>query len=92
MRRAIYLSPYLAEAHLLVGRIHLRGGRPEDAVQALKVAIWSEETAAAHVALGEAYLALEDIPAARAAADRALALDPRSAAAAALKARLPAPR
>jgi tetratricopeptide (TPR) repeat protein len=92
LRRALYLSPYLAEAHLLLGRIHLRGGRPEDAVQALKIAIWSEETAAAHVALGEAYLELEDLQAARASVERALALDPRSADAAALKARLPAPR
>jgi hypothetical protein len=27
LRRAVYLSPYEAEAHLLIGRIHLRGGR-----------------------------------------------------------------
>ena len=31
LRRALYLSPYLAEAHLLLGRILLRGGRTEDA-------------------------------------------------------------
>ncbi|MCC7179793.1 MAG: hypothetical protein IT177_15550 [Acidobacteria bacterium] len=92
LRRALYLSPYLAEAHLLLGRIHLRGGRAEEAVQTLKIAIWSEESAAAQAALGEAYLALEDVAAARAAVDRALALEPRSAEALALKARLPAPR
>lgn len=92
LRRALYLSPYLAEAHLLLGRIHLRGGRAEEAVQTLKIAIWSEESAAAHVVLGEAFLALEDPVAARAAVDRALALDPQSVDAAALKARLPAPR
>jgi tetratricopeptide (TPR) repeat protein/TolB-like protein len=92
LRRALYLSPYLAEAHLLLGRIHLRGGRPEEAVQVLKIAIWSEESAPAHIALAEAYLALEDVVPARAAVDRALVLDPRSAEAAALKARLPAPR
>ena len=28
LRRAVFLSPYEAEAHLLLGRIHLRGGRP----------------------------------------------------------------
>ena len=28
LRRAVYLSPYEAQAHLLIGRIHLRGGRP----------------------------------------------------------------
>jgi predicted Zn-dependent protease/TolB-like protein len=92
LRRALYLSPYLADAHLLLGRILLRGGRAEDAVQALKIAIWSEETAAAQVALGEAYLEMENPALARAAAERALVLDPRSAAAAALRARIPPPR
>jgi tetratricopeptide (TPR) repeat protein len=92
LRRALYLSPYLADAHLLLGRILLRGGRAEDAVQALKIAIWSEETAAAQVALGEAYLEMKNAPLARAAAERALVLEPRSAAAAALKARIPPPR
>ena len=28
LRRAVYLSPYEAQAHLLIGRIHLRAGRP----------------------------------------------------------------
>ncbi len=28
LRRAVFLSPYEAEAHLLIGRIHLRGGPP----------------------------------------------------------------
>ena len=28
LRRAVYLSPYEAQAHLLIGRIHLRGGPP----------------------------------------------------------------
>jgi tetratricopeptide (TPR) repeat protein len=90
LRRAIYLSPYLAEAHLLLGRLHLRAGREEAAVQALKIAIWSEPSAEAHALLGEAYLALEDTTAARAELTRALALDPRSADAARLRARLPA--
>ena len=36
LRRAVYLSPYEAQAHLLIGRIHLRGGRPRDAVDALQ--------------------------------------------------------
>lgn len=92
LRRALYLSPYLAEAHLLLGRLHLRAGREEAAVQALKVAIWSEESAEAHVALGEAYLALDDTTAARAELDRAAALNPRSPDVARLKARLPPAR
>jgi tetratricopeptide (TPR) repeat protein len=86
--RALYLSPYLAEAHLLLGRIHLRNGRLPDAVSALKIALWSEETAAAHAVLGEAYLQLNDPAAAKAEADRALALDPSSIDAKQLLARL----
>jgi len=79
LRKAIYLSPYEAQAHLLIGRIHLRGGRPSDAVDAFKISIWSEDHAPAHVYLAEAYLKLGDAANARAEAQRALALDPSSA-------------
>jgi tetratricopeptide (TPR) repeat protein len=88
LRRALFLSPYLAEGHLLLGRIYLRGGRTAEAVQAFKIALWSEETVAAHVALAEAYLLLKDIVAARAEIDRALALDAGSAEAIALRDRI----
>ena len=44
LRRAVYLSPYEAQAHLLIGRIYLRAGRPGDAVDALKISIWSADT------------------------------------------------
>ena len=44
LRRVVYLSPYEAQAHLLIGRIHLRAGRPQEAVNALKISIWSEDT------------------------------------------------
>jgi tetratricopeptide (TPR) repeat protein len=86
--RAIYSSPYLAEAHLLLGRIHLRNGRIADAVSALKIALWSAETAEAHAVLGEAYRQGKDFDAARTEADRALALDPASVEAKQLVARL----
>ncbi len=76
LRRAIYLSPYQAEAHLLVGRIHLRAGRIPEAIEALKISLWSEETADAHVALGEAYLRQKDRAQAEAEARRALQLVP----------------
>ena len=79
LRRAVYLSPYEAQAHLLIGRIHLRGGRPGDAIDALKISIWSEDTAAARVALGEAYLKAGNPAAARTEVERALELDPASA-------------
>lgn len=79
LRRAVFLSPYEADAHLLIGRIHLRAGRPQEAVDALKISIWSRDGAPAHVALAEAYLQLEDSTNARLQAQRALALDPASA-------------
>ena len=68
----------LLPAHLLIGRIHLREGRPKEAVDALKISIWSQDTAAAHVALADAYLRLRDKTAARSEVQRALALDPVS--------------
>lgn len=88
LRRALYISPYLAEAHLLLGRLYLRGGRAADAVEELKIAIWSEPTVPAHLALAEAFLQVQDQAAARAEVDRALALDPNSAEALAFKAKL----
>jgi len=84
LRRAVFLSPYEAEAHLLLGRIHLRGGRPAEAVAALKVSIWSRDSVAARVTLGDAYLRLKDLPSAKLQAQKALALDPASAEAKAL--------
>lgn len=78
LNRALYLSPYTADAHLLVGRIHLRNNRIHEAIDAFKIAIWSSETAEAHVALGEAYLQARDAETARAEAERAVVLDPTS--------------
>ena len=76
--RALYLSPYLADAHLLLGRIHLRTGRVREAIDALKISLWSAETAAAHTVLAGAYLQSKDVDSARNEAQRALALDPSS--------------
>lgn len=81
LRRSLYSSPYQGDAHLLLGRILLRTGRVRQAIDALKVAIWCEETAAARVALAQAYLQADDRVAARTEAQRALALDPNLAAA-----------
>ena len=78
LSRALFLAPYQAEAHLLIARIHLRAGRTADAVDALKISLWSEESAEAHAVLGSAYLELRDLESARAEAERALALDPAS--------------
>ena len=79
LSRAVYLSPYEARAHLLIGRIHLRAGRPADAIDAFKISIWSEDQAQAHVYLGDAYLKTGDKVKARAEAQRALVMDPQSA-------------
>jgi Tfp pilus assembly protein PilF len=75
LNRALFLSPYEARAHLLVGRIHLRNGRVTEAIDALKISLWSEETAEAHATLASAYLAAKEHVAARVEAERALALD-----------------
>lgn len=79
LRRTVYLSPYEAEAHLLIGRIHLRAGRAAEAVDALKISIWSRETVAARIALAEAYLRQQNTDAARAELEKALKLEPGSA-------------
>jgi Flp pilus assembly protein TadD len=79
LRRAVYLSPYEARAHLLIGRIHLRAGRPTDAIDAFKISIWSDDQAPAHILLAEAYLKTGDKAGARSEAQRALTLDPSSA-------------
>src|SRR5262249_35473106 len=78
LNRALYLSPYEAEAHLLLGRIHLRNGRVREAIDALKISLWSAETPQAHVALAEAYLQAKSPASARTEAERALTLDPAS--------------
>lgn len=88
LNRALYLSPYLPDAHLLLGRIHLRNGRVHEAMDALQISLWSAETADAHAVLGEAYRQDKNLDAARAEADRALVMDPASAEAKALIARL----
>jgi len=76
LRRAIYLMPYEDEPHLLMGRLHQRGGRLSDAIDEFKVAIWCRETAAARVALGTAMLEAGDKAGARREAERAVALNP----------------
>lgn len=76
LRRVIFLSPYEAEAHLLLARIDLRAGRLREAEDALKIALWSEETAEARVVLGQVYLRQKNWDGARREAERALELDP----------------
>jgi tetratricopeptide (TPR) repeat protein len=79
LRRTLYLAPYQAEAHLLLGRIYLRGGRTAEAIDAFHISLWSAESSEAHAALAEAYLKGRDSEAARREAARALELDPDAA-------------
>jgi Tfp pilus assembly protein PilF len=88
LRRAVYLSPYEAQAHLLIGRIYLRAGRPTDAIDAFKISIWSQDQPQAHVFLAQAYLKAGDASNARTEVQRALALDPSSVEAKKLQAEL----
>jgi tetratricopeptide (TPR) repeat protein len=88
LRRTIYLSPYQGEAHLLLGRVYLRSGRTADAIEAFKIALWCEDTAAGHLAMAEAHVQAQNPAAAREEVDRALKLDPASSDAKALAEKL----
>ncbi len=86
-QRALYLTPYEAEGLRLLGRAQARSGLLQDAISAFKIAVWSAESAAAQVELGELLLRTHDAAGALAAAERALALEPGHAGAADLAAR-----
>ena len=90
LRRAVYLSPYESEAHLLLGRLYLRDGRIDDAIDALKISIWSEDTITAHLALAETYIAAKDANAARAELQAILKRDPANVDARVMLDRVPA--
>ena len=72
------------------GRDGTGSGEQLDEIASFKIALWGSETAETHAALGEAYRQAQDPIAARAEAERALALDPASPDAKALLARLDA--
>jgi tetratricopeptide (TPR) repeat protein len=91
LRRAVFLSPYESEAHLLIGRILLRGGQAREAIDTLKISVWSRDTPGARLALAEAYVAARDYTAARTEAQAVLAAEPGNPAATALLANLPPP-
>ena len=89
LNRVLFLSPYDAEAHLLLGRVHLRAGRGREAIDALNISIWSADSADAHALLAEAYFETKDLAGARREAERALVMSPGHEAATRLLARLP---
>lgn len=91
-QRALYLTPYDVEGLRLLGRAQARSGLLQDAISALKIAIWSQESAAAQVELGELLLRAHDAAGALKAAERALVLEPGHPGAADLAARARAGR
>ncbi len=92
LRRVLYLTPYDAEALVLLGRAQARSGLLQEAITAMKIAVWSAESAAALVDLGEVLLRARDSAGAVRAAERALVLEPQHAQAADLAVRARAAR
>jgi tetratricopeptide (TPR) repeat protein len=78
LRRALYLSPYEAQAHLLLGRVYLRTGQASAAIDALKISLWSQESVDAHILLAQAYIQTKEEESARSELQRALVLAPDS--------------
>jgi len=91
LRRAVFLSPYDSEAHLLIGRVLLRLGQAREAVDALKISVWSRDTVVARLTLAEAFVAARDYTAARTEAQAVLTAEPGNTAAIELLSVLPPP-
>jgi tetratricopeptide (TPR) repeat protein len=83
-RKSLYLSPYAPETHLALGRVLVRGGRLRDAIEALKISLWSAESVEGRLLLAEALIGVGDYEAAVPHAERALRLTPGESRAAAL--------
>jgi tetratricopeptide (TPR) repeat protein len=88
-RRAVYLAPYDAEAHLLLGRVYARGGRLIEAVDEFTISIWSRDTIAARLALAGAYIQSQNADGARTELQAILAKEPGNTEARRLIDRLP---
>ena len=88
-RRAVYLAPYDADAHLLLGRVYVRTGRLVEAVDEFTIAIWSRDTVAARLALAGAYIQLQNMTGARSELQVVLGREPANPEARRLLGRLP---
>ena len=87
-RRSLYLSPYDAQTHLALGRAPVRSGRLRDAIESLKISLWSAESLDARLLLAEALLGTGETAEALVHAERALQLAPESTVARALVERI----
>jgi tetratricopeptide (TPR) repeat protein len=91
LRRAIYLSPYEREAHLLLGRLYLRAGQIADAIDELKISIWSDDQTDARMTLAQAYLQAKNVDGARSELQTVLTREPSNSDARRLLSTLPPP-
>jgi tetratricopeptide (TPR) repeat protein len=89
LRRAIYLSPYEREAHLLLGRLYLRAGQIADAIDELKISIWSDDQTDARVTLAQAYFQAKNVHGARSELQTVLTREPSNSDARRLLSTLP---
>jgi tetratricopeptide (TPR) repeat protein len=87
-RRSLYLAPYDAQTHLALGRVLVRAGRLRDAIESLKISLWSAESLDARLLLAEALLGTGEVAEAQVQAERALQIAPESAVARALLERI----
>ncbi len=81
LREAVRLNPNQAEAHLLLGWLHERGGRREEAVREARLALTSENSLEAHLLLAKIYLEQERVAEAEQQALQALEVEPENVAA-----------
>jgi tetratricopeptide (TPR) repeat protein len=88
LKRSLYLLPYQSDVHLLLGRIYVRTGRVAEAIEALKISLWSRETSEGHAVLGLACFQAKDEAGARAELQKAQRLGPDNADVKELAARL----
>lgn len=88
LRQVLLVEPTSAEAYLMIGRIKLRSGSQDQAISALKTAIfWDRDTRLidAHILLGRIFMELGDRVTARAYASSAIKIDPNNQEAIALQ-------
>jgi tetratricopeptide (TPR) repeat protein len=86
LRRVLTVEPMNADAYLLIGLIQQRQANLDQAISALKTALfWNSKMTAAHIMLGRIFLDKNDCPQALTYSQSALKLEPNNAEALALQ-------